>query len=228
MAISEVKAQVFSQDFNSSTKLKDYVKKTAPNSGQLNAAGADGEGSVVIENGKLKLSKPGAGGRPFLLRSTPLDIPSQFLSFSFKIDVKAKGDATAYLALGNGFSQEALPDEVSKCAVRLLIKLLPKGFSLRNTNQAQDGPNQYTGEQQIQWFVNRSGKSQTYTAPDGSVQTLAAERWDLWIGTTKEFDGAGFTNTKQPMDNFKFSFLSSEGEILLDDMVIKDLGKQPS
>ena len=141
------------------------------------------------------------------------------------MEVVAYGDATAYLALGSGFNNEALPDSVSKCSVRLLMKLLPTGFTLRNTNQAVDGPNRYTGIQEIQWIVNRSGKTQTYTAPDGSSQTVAADRWDLWVGKTKEFDEAGFTNTKQPMNNFKFSFLSSTGEILLDDLVINELGK---
>ena len=225
VAVVETKAQVFAQDFNQSANLKDYVKKSSPGSGQLNVADADGEGKVSIVNSKLKLSKNGAGGRPFMVRSTPLDIPSQALSFSFKIEAKAQGDATAYLALGNEFNHDALPDDPSKCAVRLLFKLLPKGFSLRNTNQGQDGPNQYTGEQEIKWIVNRSGKMQTYTAPDGSEQTVAADRWDLWVGKTKEFDEAGFTSTKQQLNNFKFSFLSSAGEITLDDLVIKELSK---
>lgn len=222
---TQIKAQVFVQDFSQSTALKDYVKKKSPGANQLNVAEADGEGKVNIVNGKLRLGKIGPGGRPYLVRNTPLAIPSQFLSFTFKIDVSAEGDATAFLALGSGFTFDALPDSVSKNTVRLLFKLLPKGFIIRNTNQAQDGPNTYTGEQEIQWFVNRSGKTQTYTAADGSEQTVAADRWDLWVGKTKEFDEAGFTNTNQPIANFKFSFLSSQGQILLDDLSIKDLGK---
>mgnify|MGYP003574947081 CR=1 FL=1 len=223
---SQVKAQVFEQDFNQSTNIKDYVNKKAPKNNQFNFAEADGEGKVNISKAKLRLSKIGPGGRPFIVRNTPLELPSQFLSFSFKIDATAEGDATAFLALGSGFNNEALPDSVNKNTVRLLFKLLPQGFLIRNTNQGQDGPNRYTGEQQIHWFVNRSGKTQTYTAPDGSEQTVAADRWDLWVGKTREFDEAGFTNVKQPIANFKFSFLSSLGDILLDDMVIKDLGSK--
>ncbi|RZK41099.1 MAG: hypothetical protein EOO90_12860 [Pedobacter sp.] len=223
---SQVKAQVFEQDFNQSVNIKDYVNKKAPKNNQLNFAEADGEGKVNISKGKLRLSKIGPGGRPYIIRNTPLEIPSQFLSFSFKIDVTAEGDATAFLALGSNFNNEAIPDSVNKNTVRLLFKLLPKGFIIRNTNQGQDGPNRYTGEQEIHWFVNRSGKTQTYTAPDGSEQTVAADRWDLWVGKTKEFDEAGFTNVKQPIANFKFSFLSSLGDILLDDIVIKDLGSK--
>lgn len=222
----QAKAQVFVQDFNQSTSIKDYVNKKSPKNNQFNLAEADGEGKVNISKTKLRLSKVGPGGRPFVIRNTPLEIPSQFLSFSFKIDVTAQGDATAFLALGSGFNNEALPDSVSKNTVRLLFKLLPQGFVIRNTNQGQDGPNKYTGEQEIQWFVNRSGKTQTYTAPDGSSQTVAADRWDLWVGKTKEFDEGGFTNVNQPISNFKFSFLSSVGDILLDDIVIKDLGSK--
>lgn len=219
----QAKAQVFEQDFNQSTNIKDYVNKKAPNNNQFNFAEADGEGKVNISKTKLRLSKIGPGGRPFIIRNTPLKIPSQFLSFSFKIDVAAQGDATAFLALGSGFNNEALPDSVHKNTVRLLFKLLPDGFIIRNTNQGQDGPNKYTGEQEIHWFLNRSGKAKTYMAPDGTEQTVAADRWDLWVGKTKEFDEAGFTNVKQPIANFKFSFLSSLGDILLDDIVIKDL-----
>lgn len=50
IAFSESDAQVFSQNFNQSANLKDYVKKSSPGNGQLNAAEADGEGKISFLN----------------------------------------------------------------------------------------------------------------------------------------------------------------------------------
>lgn len=219
-------AQVFKQDFEKSKKLNAYYSNKPDNS-QFNLIEATGTSIAAIKDGKLKLAKTAAGNdRPYLLRTTPLDASSQFLALSFTMSAKAQGDATSYLAFGSEYEESPLPDDVPKSYVRLLFHLLSDGFSIRNSNQGVDGPNKYTGEQKIMFVMNHSGKTQNYTAPDGSAQTLANDRWDLWVGNTQEFDEAACTNTNRKIDNLKFSLLSSISEVTLDDIEIKDLAKQ--
>lgn len=221
-ASTQVKAQLFSQNFDKADKLSKYVSGK-PDAGQLNIAQAEDPNTVSVDKGKLKLSRTGPGGRPFIVRTTPLGSKTEFVQFSFKLQAKASGDATAYLAIGNDFNDQALPDDAQKVGVRLIFKLLSDGFTVRNTHEKVDGTGKFTGEQQVTLVLNRSGKDQTYTAPDGSKQTLANQKWDMWVGNKQEFKDAYFTNPAQPLANFKFSFLSSLGELSLDDMLIKDV-----
>lgn len=220
------KSQVFSQNFEKSNKIGEYVS-ARPNTGQFNVATATGESEVAVVKGKLRLAKNGGGdARPYIVRSTPLAVPSQFLSLTFKITAKAQGDATAYLALGDGYEHTALPDSVQKSYVRFVFHLLPNGFSIRNSNQGQEGAGKYTGEQELTLVLNNSGAAKTYTTPDGSTQAVENDRWDLWVGNTKEFASGACTNSNQLINNFKFSVLSSLAEVLLDDIIIKDLSAQ--
>lgn len=221
-ASTQVKAQLFSQNFDKTDKLSKYVS-SKPDAGQFNIADAGEPATIAVDKGKLKLARTGPGGRPFLVRTTPLGSKTDFIQFSFKMQAKATGDAMAYLAIGDGFNDQAIPDEAQKTAVRLIFKLQADGFVVRNTQQQADGTGKHTGEQQLTWVINRSGKEQKYTAPDGSPVTLANNKWDLWVGNKQEFKDAQFTNTAQPLANFKFSFLSSLGEVVLDDILIKDV-----
>ena len=221
-ASTQVKAQLFSQNFDKTDKLSKYVSGK-PDAGQFNIADAADPATIAIEKGKLKLVRTGPGGRPFIVRTTPLGSKTEFVQFSFKLQAKASGDAMAYLAIGDGFNDQAVPDDAQKTAVRLIFKLQADGFVIRNTQQQTDGTGKHTGEQQLTWVINRSGKEQKYTAPDGSQATIANQKWDLWVNNKQEFKDAQFTNTAQPLANFKFSFLSSLGEITLDDLLIKDL-----
>ena len=226
LASMSAKSQVFSQNFDQSNQLSDYVA-AQPNAGQLNVATAIGQSEVSVVKGKLRLSKNAAGdARPYIVRSSSLSAGSQFLSVSFKMAVKAQGDATAYLGLGDGYVNDPLPDSLQKSYVRFLFHLLPNGFSIRNSNQGQEGTGKYTGEQQLTLILNNSGAVKNYTAPDGSAQTLDNDRWDLWVNNTKEFEKGTCTNSGQLINNFKFSVLSSLAEVLLDDILIKDLSAQ--
>jgi hypothetical protein len=221
-AFIQVKAQLFSQNFDKTDKLAKYVS-AKPDAAQFDMADAAEPATIAIEKGKLKLARTGPGGRPFLVRTTPLNSKTDFVQFSFKISTKGTGDAMAYVAVGDGFNNQPLPDDAQKTAVRLIFKLQADGFVIRNTQQQIDGAGKHVGEQQLTWVINRSGKNQTYTAPDGSKQTIANHKWDLWVGNKQEFKEGQFTNPAQPLANFKFSFLSSLGEVTLDDMLIKDI-----
>lgn len=219
-------SQLFTQNFDKSANLADYTAK-APNAGQFNVAAGTGKAEVTIVNGKMRLAKTAGGdGRPYILRNTAFDKSAQFVAVSFKIKARAQGDATAYLGLGSGYMNDPLPDSLQKSYVRFLFHLLPDGFSIRNSNQGQEGPNKYAGEQQITLILNNSGGAKTYTAPDGSVQSVANDQWDLWVGNTREFMQGTCTNAHQKVENLKFSILSSIAEVLLDDIVIKDLSAQ--
>ena len=214
---------IFRQDFNSSPKIKDFVK-SKPGKNYFDQIGATDPGTVEIVQGKLRLSKNGPAGQPFFVRNTDLDGDPQFISMAFKIKATGKGASFAELFFGDDLAADGKLDEVSKVYVRLGFNLSPEGFVIRNSNQGTNGTKTYEGEQSLLWYINKSGKTQTYTAPDGSSQTVDNNRWDLWVGHTKEVDEAGVTTKTQALTNFKMVLATSIGVIDLDDIEVNNLG----
>src|SRR5690606_2194294 len=131
------------------------------------------------------------------VRSTNLRVISpDFLCVSFSLEVSGVtvvSPTAAQFMVGSDFSQStSITTEDGKANAHSKIGIgftaTPGEFTIRNTQSGSNEPNTYSGMQTIKWFINNSGKKQSYTAPDGSVETLADGKWDLWVGTTREFN----------------------------------------
>ena len=219
---------VFSQNFNSSTTLKDYV--ASPASGTSNkfdgitSSGAGTTWSVTANN--LTVNRTGNAGS-FTRLSTTGTTTGQALWIEFDLSVASSTTTTnaGTLYVGNAFSatQNSGPT-ASSVNSRLGINFTTTSgnFTLRNIT-AGTNSGTLSGVQKITWVINNTGSSLTYTAPDGSTETVQSNFADVWTGTTKTFDEITATTNGIALRDFKFVISNGTGGITFDNFYIKPL-----
>ena len=219
---------VFSQNFNSSTTLTDYV--ASPASGTSNkfdgitSSGAGTTWSVTANN--LTVNRTGNAGS-FTRLSTTGTTTGQALWIEFDLSVASSTTTTnaGTLYVGDAFSatQNSGPT-ASSVNSRLGINFTTTSgnFTLRNIT-AGTNSGTLSGVQKITWVINNTGSSLTYTAPDGSTETVQSNFADVWTGTTKTFDEIAATTNGIALRDFKFVISNGTGGITFDNFYIKPL-----
>ncbi len=145
----------------------------------------------------------------FAVKSTNFTTAPTFVIIQAEISTRTIGNTTnaAELMIGNGFGANLTRHAPT---ARLRFNLVngnqfsithPDGTSTTSANQS--------GTQTLTWVVNRSGTAQTYTAPDGSSQTVGNNLVDVWIGNTQFVNDLAMANSGQAINNIKFVFDAS-------------------
>lgn len=222
--LSIAQTTYFSQDFSSSAVVSDYVSAT-PNSGQFNAIGTSGVGTTIsISSGKLEYTRTANVGS--FSRTTDFSPTPTTLYIQFNLHVSSASSAqttAAVFQIGSGFGTANAAETNANTYARIGVNLVSGGgFSLRNIGTGTNSTN-FTTEQQISWALNNSGATTSYNAPNSTYETLANDKADVWIGTTKVFNDIDVTTATQTMTDFKFAFDSGIGTLTIDDIVIRDI-----
>lgn len=221
-----VPAQIFSQDFESSVTLSDYVSSN-PDSHQFNSISTTGSGTTVsINNGHLNFTRTGNNTGSFS-RTTDFSPEPRLLRFSFDLSVSANTTAqtsAAVIQSGSNFSSNNTSETNANIHSRLGINIQASSgnFSLRDINGSANSP-VFSGTQNIVWFINNSGMSKNYLAPDESNESIADDKFDVWIGTTKVLDERNATTASQILSDLKFVFNNGTASIEFDNLRIDDL-----
>ncbi|GEM_PF-373626 len=230
-------AQLFQQDFSSSTVVGSYVNLAAPSANQFNAVSNFANSPSSITNGALRFNKIGASSAYFV-RSTNFAVTPSFVSvkFKFRVSNNVTGSDTDVLArffLGKDFTNDVTqPADATQVHTKFAIMFdnAEGAFKIRDL-KAGESSSAFFGWQQISLFVNNYGSTKTYLAPDGSTESLANDKWDLWIGTAKVFNDADAQTKTVDIKNFKFVYPSSaiNATIDIDDFEIRnDIASPPA
>ena len=219
---------VFSQNFNSSTTLTDYVASPASGtSNKFDGITSSGAGTTwSVEANNLTVSRTANAGS-FTRLSTTGTTTGQALWIEFDLSVAATIAQTnaGTLYVGNAFSatQNSGPT-ASSVNSRLGINFTTTSgnFTLRNIT-AGTNSGTLSGVQKITWVINNTGSSLTYTAPDGSTETVQSNFADVWTGTTRTFNEIGATTNGVVLKDFKFVISGGTGSITFDNFYIKPL-----
>lgn len=224
-SITQGFAQVFSQNFSSSTVLTDYVNVTNPNAGQFTFFSAFGSSPFVIDNGRLKINKNGTGSAQAVRNVNFATTPKvAIIKFKFEI-ANAVNPSTAitnhgHFFVGNGFDNSAnLPDNVAaggNAHSKFGFSISGNSFSVNlignlnaQTKAAESSTQLFAGEQQLTFAVNNSDNPIVYSAPDGSFVNLDNDKWDLWVGTTKIYSNIAAFGPAVPLNQFRLGFHSN-------------------
>ncbi|HXH20054.1 MAG TPA: choice-of-anchor D domain-containing protein [Chitinophagales bacterium] len=226
-------AQLFQQDFSSSTTYTDYVN-ASPNSGQWNAIGTSGAGTVISINtttsNKLRYARTGNAGS----YSRTSDFSGPPSSLLYRLDLAISGNSAAQTTaavfqVGSGFgtanSAEANANVHSRFGVNWTATT--GQFSLRDIGGGSNSSN-FSGTQTVFWAINNSGGSLTYKAPDGTNESIANDTWDLWIGNSKAFNDISATTSTQTLPDLKFAFTAGTGTIDIDNILIDPIPPTPT
>ncbi len=220
---SRSQAQLFTQNFSSSSVVADYVSAT-PNNGQFNSISSSGAGvTVSINNGTLQYTRGTANAGSFSRTTDFSPVPSTLI---YKIDITVSNNSAATTsaatfqvgsAFGTANSTESNANTYARFGIN--ISATSGNFSIRDLTNTTNSA-EFSGTQTITWVLNNSGATSTYTAPDNTQQTVANDTADLYVGTLLVFNDVAIQTPTQTITDLKFAFTGGTATIQLDNIVI--------
>jgi hypothetical protein len=81
----------------------------------------------------------------------------------------------------------------------------------------------YNTTETITWVANNGTETISYTAPDGSTESLISEAYDLWVGTAKLYDDQAATTPAAELNNFEIRVAGGTGTYTIDNLVITEV-----
>ncbi|WP_420155001.1 hypothetical protein [Siphonobacter sp.] len=217
----------FEQNFSSSSNVADYK---GGGTNKFTEILGNTPSTTGINNEALTLTKASGGQVRFaktddLFSANPTIL---YVQFTVSVDITEPSAAVNpynYLYFGNLNDNGSLPTNASVFA-RLGFHFPTAGNSfnlhLQDGGSVTKGP--YTGTKTITWVLNVSGNPTTYTDEDGRTGTLAANKMDIWVDNSLEFDEASELSTGVSPTDFKFLWNNSNGTLTVDNLKI--LGSQ--
>ena len=227
-------AQLFQQDFSSSTTVSTYANATTPTNGQFNAITTSGAGTVLSINttgsNKLRFARTGNAGA--FSRTTDFSATPSTLLYRFDMTLSANSTATTNAAtfqVGSGFGTGNSTETNANTHSRFGVNFTTTAgqYSLRDIVGGTNSSN-FTGTQTITWAINNSGATVTYRAPNGTFETLANDTQDVWVGNTKAFNDIAATTTTQSLTDIKFVISGANGTIDFDNFLINPIPLVPA
>jgi hypothetical protein len=235
--LSYLQAQLFRQDFESSTTLTDYFTGS-PNNQQFTSIGVAGSGangtvSISTNGGNQLLQMQVASGSDktcFFNRTTDFDVsgsPPTTLIVRFDMQVPVSGGANTsagIFRIGAGFTELAnIVVANANIYSRFSINLTANSneFQIRDISSMTNSVT-FSGKNTITWVLNNSGSTQNYFAPNGATLTVANDTYDIWVGNTLVFNDFAVLTPSQTLSDMKFVFDGDNSTLQLDNFLISE------
>ncbi len=219
---SSIHAQLFNQQFTTDmASVANGIAITDPNyigdpasNAQFTYMFNTGQSSnaTSVSGGMLNITSGGTGAIWAAARTTNFATTPTAMQVKMKakIDVGSSGsNPKFFFYLGSGFTNgtaaEANANVHSGFSIRYAnsayyyVKTLSNGGGEATTDRVTDNTDII-----FTFVTNNSGAGISYTAPDASTETLADDKWDLWLGNTKIFNDEAATTNSQTLNQFKF------------------------
>lgn len=215
---------IFSQDFSSSTSVLSYVS-LIPGNGQFDAISTAGTSSSSITGGALRFTR-GSGNASFSRTANFSPTPTAIVyEFDLTVSGTPSGNTNSVAAfqVGSGYSilTNGVESNGNTYAQLGLDFRGSSNFRFRDIPNGNTSSNYSVGTTySITWAMNNSGSTLTYTAPNGSSETVANDRADIWVGTTRIWNDVNVQSTSGSLTDLKFAFTGSTGSISIDNISI--------
>jgi hypothetical protein len=170
--------------------------------------------------------KLAAGDRASSTRSIGLDAPAGIVC-RFNLSLSGGGDGREteqVLRIGAGFGNANTDEPDVNTFGRLGVRSTnpAQGFELRDL-VARKSSATFSGTQAITWALNQTGRTVHYAAPDGTLEPVADNRMDVWVGRTKVFDDMAVTRAGVALTDLKWYWGSGSGITSLDHLDVVPL-----
>ncbi|MCS7027195.1 MAG: T9SS type A sorting domain-containing protein [Bacteroidia bacterium] len=214
--------------FSNSTVTTGTYASATPNNTQFTALASSGIGMTIdVSSGTLNFVRTGNSGA--FVRNVNFSPTPSALHIQFDLNVTTTASATSAATMYVGQSQtndNATPPNANVHSRLAFNFVNANQFRLRDVAGGTNAPNAYSGTQTITWVINNSGATLTYSAPDGTSETVADDRWDVWVGTSRELNEASVTTSTVPLNQIKFLFSGEVGTMNFDNLIIQPLDVQ--
>ncbi len=185
--------EFFNQNFESAAALSGYVDSSKnPTANSFSNGNAEAlAGSISINNGTLQFDRPAGGdGISGIVRGSAMEGPPQdVVCVSFNIRFP-DGSPDTFKTLGSVLMGYFLGgNEAENIGGHTLrnMELFIRGrgeneFRLQVANGENSSSVSSIGSaKSVAWFINSGDTTRSYLAPDGSTQTVASNRSDIWL-----------------------------------------------
>lgn len=201
---------LFSQDFTAGGTTTTYVSGT-PTTGQFDAISTTGGAKAwSISSNTLAFASTGTNSayasRSTDFTSTPA---AAMVTFDFIFTSSSTALTSAFdMALGSGFGTANASESNANTYAKFGLNFTAtNGYTVRDISGTTNGATTFgTGTSTFTWVLNNSGSTISYTAPDASIETLANDTWDLWVGTSKQLNDRAVTTATQNITDWKLGF----------------------
>lgn len=228
-------AQIFSQNFNSSTNKRTYIG-SGTNQFDWITDFRNSKSSIETENGNnfLRFNKIGSSSI-IISKNTPLSGNNNLAYIQFKFRVTAPDVAEtpsnqlATLYLGKGDTDAFEPDNTGGVpdgylfnAINIRLNKEESGdykFYISSVPQ-----NTYSGWQTITCVANRTGAPITFTAPNGKSFTLQNDKQAIWVGDVIQVGSGTLKGAQTSFNKFKLRFVPdyANAKLDIDDLMISN------
>ncbi len=207
-------AQIFTQNFDTSTSVLDYMSGT-PNIGEFTEISNSSKTPTSITAGALRFQKKDVISSYFYRNPNPPLTPTPtFIQMKFDFEVTNndqnhpdnRREIPFYFGPNFGKAGTSIKDVHSRFG--LGISATSGNFFLKILDNGSSKSSDFSGKQTITFVVNNSGASQSYKAPDASTETIANDTWEVWVGATKVFNDIVSKNGDLDLGSFKFQYNS--------------------
>lgn len=217
-----INAQIFNQDFQSSTVLSDYVSET-PTATQLSEVHAEPGVVASITNNALRIEKTDFL-RTYFYRTPNPTLTEAPTLLQFKFDFQVTNNSQDHpdnrreipFYFGPTFAASGTSISTFHTRFGLGISATSGNFFLKILDNGSTKSNEFSGKQTITLIINNSGKDLNYTAPNGSTETIGNDKWEIWVGNTKVFNEVSAKNKDLDLGSFKFQYNSFLPKAILD------------
>jgi len=219
--------ELFNQDFNSSSTLSNYIS-ASPNNGQFNSITVSGSSTATIASNALRFTR-GSGTTSFT-RSTNFSPSTNAIIYKFNLTVTGTPGSNvgnvARWQIGNGYNSgtNGLESDGNTYAQMGIDFRGSNNFRFNDVSNGSTSSNYSNGTSHaITWVMNNSGATISYLSPSGSTETVANDRVDFWVGTTRVFNDVQVESSGDSIQDMKFAFTSSTASITMDNIEIQSL-----
>lgn len=220
--IGSLKAQIFTQNFESSISLSDYVSNT-PTSLQFSDIHTEPNAVASITNNALRIEKTAFTKTYFFRTPNPnlTEIPT-FLQFKFDFEVTNNSQdhpdnrREIPFYFGPTFADSGTTSATYHSRFGLGISATTGNFFLKILDNGSAKSTEFSGKQTITFIINNTGSAQTYTAPNTTSESIANDTWEIWVGDTKVFNDVASRNINLNLGSFKFQYNSFLPNAILD------------
>jgi hypothetical protein len=228
-------AQLFTQDFSSSTDLNTYFSAT-PSANQFNyiaAASSAGQTTIGISGNKLLFTRTSSvaatNNYAAAVRSSRYNPAPNFAKISFELSLlsfttQASSDGVRLYLGGCQLADNSVPATTNLPYAWLRIQPVTGGTQIKILDGAATfASTTFTGTQTITWILNNTGATESYTGPDGANYLLANDQYDLWYGTTRGISARNVNKADSTMNSFKIITVAGAFSVAIDNLEITDL-----
>lgn len=247
----QTSAQLFQQDFSGTlaggntgggTKVANadlaadavYVDANASTSQFTFLATNNELASIELKgDGVMRLAR-GGSGTVYVIRNVAFAGPPSAVKFSFDFNAEITSSSSTsaiQFMLGDGFANTKSEPVASAKHSRFYINTktptgTPGTWGVTPENAASESA--YSTAQTVTWVVNNSGSTLTYTAPGGVSETVADDKYDVWVGTTKHIDEAAAITGTVDLKNFEIRIAGGNGTYTIDNLSISAVTAAPA